>query len=451
MTYLKSILPNSQNILRTCKSIKEAKIDALVSVDTNILLYPYTVNTSSFEQIKSVYSKLVSQNRLYLVAHTLREFANNRNQKLGEIFTSVSNAHPSFKPLGKYPILESLDEYKELLKYEKTFEESFKVYKKYISNLTQKVKEISLNDPITEAYQSLFTQNEILECILNDEDIQKDFEYRVKHKIPPGYKDGKKEQNADGDLIIWHTLLELGKEKQKDLIFVTNDGKPDWFNQANGSSFLPRYELIDEYKRASGGKCIYIVHLSTFLELFGADEKIVQTIKQSEWLNKPKHGLAMSSFLKSYSQKIEEIKKWFFEHYDDPANLLPYESKEEGYLYIWGGPYDIEDVLMGQFYDEVPEGVIKEAIMDIVSEYGDIEWSKVPDPYLFLNIQVDRETGERCGAGGTFQVVSIEDHDDNDLTYLVDQGRHYLSFDELISDISKSIKISKSSIEWEEV
>lgn len=89
--------------------------------------------------------------------------------------------------------------------------------------------------------------------------------------------------------------------------------------------------------------------------------------------------------------------------------------------------------------------------MDIVSEYGDIEWSKIPDPYLFLNIQVDRETGERCGAGGTFQVVSIIDHDDNDLSYIVDQGRHYLSFDELISDISKAVKISKDNIEWEEV
>ena len=54
MTNLKSIFLTPLNILRTCKSIDEVKNEALVSLDTNILLYPYTVNTSSFEQIKSI-------------------------------------------------------------------------------------------------------------------------------------------------------------------------------------------------------------------------------------------------------------------------------------------------------------------------------------------------------------------------------------------------------------
>lgn len=38
---------------------------------------------------------------------------------------------------------------------------------------------------------------------------------------------------------------------------------------------------------------------------------------------------------------------------------------------------------------------------------------------------LDRETSERVGAGGTFQVVSLKDDDDNDLSDLVDSGRHF--------------------------
>ena len=50
---------------------------------------------------------------------------------------------------------------------------------------------------------------------------------------------------------------------------------------------------------------------------------------------------------------------------------------------------------------------------------------------------LDRETGERAGAGGTFQVVSLEDDEGNDLTELVDQGTHFHSIDELKLAIAK--------------
>jgi hypothetical protein len=50
---------------------------------------------------------------------------------------------------------------------------------------------------------------------------------------------------------------------------------------------------------------------------------------------------------------------------------------------------------------------------------------------------LDRETGESAGAGGTFQVVGLEDDEANDLTALVDQGVHFHSIDELKQAIVK--------------
>jgi type I restriction enzyme S subunit len=48
-----------------------------------------------------------------------------------------------------------------------------------------------------------------------------------------------------------------------------------------------------------------------------------------------------------------------------------------------------------------------------------------------ITAELDRETGESAGAGGTFQVVGLEDDEGNDLTELVDQGTHFHSIDEL--------------------
>src|ERR1700680_2926029 len=44
-----------------------------------------------------------------------------------------------------------------------------------------------------------------------------------------------------------------------------------------------------------------------------------------------------------------------------------------------------------------------------------------------INAQLDWEMGERAGAGATFQVIELKDDEENDLTDLVDQGRHFHS------------------------
>lgn len=41
---------------------------------------------------------------------------------------------------------------------------------------------------------------------------------------------------------------------------------------------------------------------------------------------------------------------------------------------------------------------------------------------FYIQAHLDRETAERIGAAGTFQVASLEDDQGNDLTYFVDQG-----------------------------
>ncbi len=77
-----------------------------------------------------------------------------------------------------------------------------------------------------------------------------DGEKRYKNETPPGYKDAK---NKDGirkysDLILWKETIHYAQTERKNIIFVTNDLKSDWWEQGfDGFSFRP--ELIDEFNK----------------------------------------------------------------------------------------------------------------------------------------------------------------------------------------------------------
>lgn len=67
----------------------------------------------------------------------------------------------------------------------------------------------------------------------------------------------------------------------------------------------------------------------------------------------------------------EEMKEWFFNNYEDPANQTPHDEGE--YIYINGGPYDANDVLHEQFGKSVPEKTINELVNEITESCN--EWA----------------------------------------------------------------------------
>lgn len=76
---------------------------------------------------------------------------------------------------------------------------------------------------------------------------------RCEAKIPPGFKDADKDGSKKyGDAVLWLQLLEHMKDKKQPVLLVTDDGKEDWWNSANGKTIGPLPELIDEYKRVAG-------------------------------------------------------------------------------------------------------------------------------------------------------------------------------------------------------
>lgn len=70
---------------------------------------------------------------------------------------------------------------------------------------------------------------------------------------------------------------------------------------------------------------------------------------------------------------------WFHTNYEDPVNRTPYESREGGYQWIWGGPYDAREELSEMFGDIVPEQFIEEVAEELEGE-GVLEWAPTPKP-----------------------------------------------------------------------
>jgi hypothetical protein len=76
---------------------------------------------------------------------------------------------------------------------------------------------------------------------------------------------------------------------------------------------------------------------------------------------------------KSKNTQVEVMRDWFSNNFEDPANSCPYESREGGYAYIYGGPYYAIDELQEMFGEYVKSDYIQELADELDSKC--YEWS----------------------------------------------------------------------------
>ena len=113
------------------------------------------------------------------------------------------------------------------------------------------------------------------------EKIIEALDYGRRNQVPPGYKDSKDDRGI-GDVVIWMSLLNLGKTTRKDLIFVTGEQKADWFVRSGNRPVYPRPELVEAYRNASGGRSLRLSSLHDVLKEMSAPETLVTDVKVAE-------------------------------------------------------------------------------------------------------------------------------------------------------------------------
>lgn len=282
---LNRVYPDAAAIFTSAlPAIADVKSSAVVVLDTNVLLVPYALSPKTLDEIGASYRKLASENRLMVPGQVAREFARHRATKLGELYQQLNDRKgrlPS-SGIGKHPLLERLKEFTGLVEAEQKLLDAAREYGEHLSVITERVRTWTWNDPVSELYRSILTAEVVFDPALDSEVIDADLRYRTANAIPPGYKDAAKGDGGVGDLLIWHTILRLGEDRKVDVIFVSGEEKSDWWHRGGGRHLYPRFELVDEFRRRSGGKAFHITSFAELLDIYGAAEDLVAEVRETE-------------------------------------------------------------------------------------------------------------------------------------------------------------------------
>lgn len=265
--YRQRVYPDAAEIFsQGGKTPVEMLAHCIVVPDTNALLVPYNAGGPSLKAIDKVFKKAAKGERLVVPGQVAREFAPLRAKKLGELVQQLQKMNEGAPA---YPLLEDSEDHKALVRIAKE-------RRQHIENLIAEVKGWAWNDPVSKVYAETLT-----ECVF-DPDIGKTsvlerVQFNKANSMLPGYKD-----EGIGDVVIWLTLLEIGKARQQDLLFVTGDDKADWWHRGSGQALYPRFELVDEYRRASGGRTFAMCSLADLLNLEQVPADVVEQVRKTE-------------------------------------------------------------------------------------------------------------------------------------------------------------------------
>lgn len=284
--YLDKVYPEPEQIFNAnYKSIKELTSNCIYMFDTNVLLVPFSTTEGSFSVISKIFHKLKSEERILISARVAREFAKNRPITIGNIFLKlrqkkslINSGHFS---IDEFPLLEQNDNFKDLQALLTEIKKLLKKVSKTYEAIESDILNWNWDDPISTEYKTIFSPETIIEVLKDRNDIDADLIFRNTFNVAPGYKDRSKDDNGIGDLINWQTVLEVGKEKQVDIIFVSNDKKNDWYYVQDKTAIYPRFELFDEFRRFTNGKSIGIIDFPEFLKLFDVEETVLEEVEKS--------------------------------------------------------------------------------------------------------------------------------------------------------------------------
>lgn len=296
-------------------------LDCLKKVQHHIML-PYTVKIEFIKHYRALY-----KHRQDVIANsivdTMKLIETQRSKLKNSCATLVTRHFPEAEEF-QDKIDERYDELKTMLT--EYFEE------RSVLTLIQDSWE---SDLVHEFVNSLIDSNQIMNDFTRDEiyGICDEGENRYKKEIPPGFKDGK---NKDGirkysDLILWKELIKYAKDEKKNIIYVTDDVKPDWWNIENDEyEFLP--DLVREFERETKARA------STNGGVTGSSLEIVPFASAdfyeaiSSSMNVPKSDVVDQALKITDKDYIEAIKYNVFESISDTLKFSGYEYVDESVL-----------------------------------------------------------------------------------------------------------------------
>ncbi|HML55993.1 MAG TPA: PIN-like domain-containing protein [Solidesulfovibrio magneticus] len=259
--------------------------EGLFVFDTNVLLNMYSYPDSVRDVFESVLRKI--QDRIWIPFYVGLEFQYNRFNRVSQYESDVKKLLDKIQNTAK-----ELSKEVEAIELEKrTIElgdiqdrlnavrDSHLGLSEAVELAYRKVPLISLNDDIAERICGLF-ENRVGLAVENQGELDKmlsDAVVRYTNSIPPGFRDIKKEDTyfwggvaypqKYGDLIIWKQTIDHALNHGiKNIIFVTDDRKEDWWLQIKGKNLGPHPILVEEIGRVANVEQFWMYSADKFLE-----------------------------------------------------------------------------------------------------------------------------------------------------------------------------------------
>jgi len=281
---IEKVFPSPESLLKTVyPPLNELLKDCLFVLDANTMLAPFLVGKDSLQDVAAVLKQLVEKDRLFLPEQAIREYARHRAAKIADAYGHIKQCLSEIpqKPKEiKIPMFENLAAYKSAVESSEKVVATIKEFKAQLHLLEQEVRNWNWNDPVSKLYGELFAPTHIISHGKNHEELSADLAHRVTHGIPPGFMDKSKDDGGIGDILIWHSILKLGKDRHQNVIFITNDGKADWMVKLGDEPLFPRFELVEEFHRETN-QFFNILRFDRFLLNMGAGKATVAQITAS--------------------------------------------------------------------------------------------------------------------------------------------------------------------------
>ncbi|MFE0252430.1 PIN-like domain-containing protein [Streptomyces sp. NPDC059010] len=259
--------------------------DALIVLDTNVLLSLYEYTAESREEVLTALSQV--SERLWMPYQVGLEFVRGRrgvlesrkrvlgdaaksvNAKLTTACQAIIAAKDTVRAqLEKYARAPGEIEALEQLVSEAAVNEHLTVYRDAFKAHLDMLKtghdltpvKVDTADPILPQVADLYgdrvghqPDDQLLQQRLDEAVV-----FRFPNQIPPGFKDFGKGTplKAAGDFLIWEEVIEqaaLLPEGSRRVLFVSNDVKEDWYDTSNGKQ-RPWPALLDEIQRRAGAE-----------------------------------------------------------------------------------------------------------------------------------------------------------------------------------------------------
>lgn len=255
--------------------IKEIWDDALIVFDTNVLLNLYRYNEEAADDfikvIKFYKDRLWIPYQVGFEFHRRREDILRKNaaaykslgEKISEQLLKVVDTLGSDTCYARHPYIQMDEIKKKVERCASSISESLEKQGVSHPDFAQKDKVLEVVTELFDGHVGGDFEEKELDM------LYKEGEKRYANQVPPGYCDAKNKKDRGyrslyGDLIVWRQTIKHSSDQKRNVIFVTDDHKPDWWDKVEGKH-TPRKELIREFSKLTD-QIVLIYDSSRFLE-----------------------------------------------------------------------------------------------------------------------------------------------------------------------------------------